>query len=153
MRKQEPWDISRKVTNLLIIGGLLKTNLMENLIEHGLKTLVLFILFKKITLAALLRTVLKYFLDSARWSNFEKKKSSENDLGVVKQSKWNLFVGILSKLYGSVANFKAQLSPCPILSHLRMIFHWFGMITTILEKQNISVRLNFNYKKDRRNEF
>ena len=142
MRRQELWDISRKVTNLLIIGGLLKTNLMVNLIEHGLKTLVLFILFKKITLAALLRRVFKCFLDSARWSNFEK-----NPQKIISE-------GILSKLYPSVANLnKAQLSPCPILSHLRMIFHWFGMITIILGKRNISVRLNFQYKKDRRNEF
>ena len=147
MRRQEPWDISRKVTNLLIIGGLLKTNLMVNLIEHGLKTLVLFILFKKITLAALLRRVLKCFLDSSRSSNFDKKNR------VVKQSKGNLFVGILSKLYPSVANFKAQLSPWPILSHLRMIFRWFGLITTILGKQNISVRLTWNTKKGKINEF
>ena len=58
-----------------------------------------------------------------------------------------LFEGILSKFYPSVTNFKSQLSLCPILSHLKMIFHWFGMITTILGKQIISVRLTCNTKK------
>ena len=54
--------------------------------------------------------------------------------------------GSLWKLCQSVVHLKALLSRCPILNHQKMIFHWFGMIITILGKLNMSVRLNFQAK-------
>ena len=55
--------------------------------------------------------------------------------------------GSLWKLCQSVVHLKALLSRCPILNHQKMIFHWFGLIITILGKLNMSVRLNFQAKK------